>query len=113
MMIKVYSEISEGVELVMLQLAKYEEQLSTNPAYSPDMVAKEMNNKFSLMLDTLENEAYKRYNVSKDDVNTAYQILQNDRDFKRATYRLRSIFAMLNGEQPEAPDVRVRCACDA
>ena len=104
-MIKLYSEISEGVELVMLQLAKYEEQLSTNPAYSPEMVAKEMNNKFTLMLDTLENEAYKRYNVSKDDANASYQILQNDRDFKRATYRLRSIFAMLNGEQPEAPDV--------
>ena len=105
MMIKIYSEISEGVELVMLQLAKYEEQLSMNPAYNPEMIAKEMNNKFTFMLESLESETYKRYNVNKDDANISYQHLQNDRDFKRATYRLRSIFAMLNGEQPEAPDV--------
>ena len=112
-MIKIYSEISEGVELVMMQLAKYEEQLSMNPAYNADMVAKEMNNKFTFMLESLETEVYKRYNVSKEDANTSFQALQNDRDFRRATYRLRSIFAMLNGEQPEAPDVRASCACDA
>ena len=106
-MIKIYSEISEGVELVMMQLAKYEEQLSMNPAYNADMVAKEMNNKFTFMLESLEAEVYKRYNVSKENANISFQALQNDRDFRRATYRLRSIFAMLNGEQPEAPDVGV------
>ncbi|KAK8799755.1 hypothetical protein WA538_000599 [Blastocystis sp. DL] len=104
-MIKIFSEISESIEMVMMQLSKYEEQLSQNPSYTPEMVNQEIQNKFELMLTGVEDNIYQMNNVKKEDVNKASDMLQNDRDFKRATYRLRSMFAVMQGQTPEPPDL--------
>ena len=106
-MIKIYSEISESIEMVMMQLAKYEEQLSQSPSYTPEMVHQEIASKMDMMLNSVEETTYRNNNVTKEDATKAAEMLQNDRDFKRATYRIRTMFAMLNGQQPEAPDVAV------
>ena len=90
-----------------MQLSKYEEQLSQNPSYTPEMVNQEIQNKFELMLTGVEDNIYQMNNVKKEDVNKASDMLQNDRDFKRATYRLRSMFAVMQGQTPEPPDVSV------
>lgn len=84
-----------------MQLSKYEEQLSQNPSYTPEMVNQEIQNKFELMLTGVEDNIYQMNNVKKEDVNKASDMLQNDRDFKRATYRLRSMFAVMQGQTPE------------
>ena len=88
-----------------MQLSKYEEQLSQNPSYTPEMINQEIYSKLELMLTGVEENIYQMNNVKKEDVNVASEMLQNDRDFKRATYRIRSIFAMMQGQTPEAPDV--------
>lgn len=88
-----------------MQLSKYEEQLSQNPSYTPEMINQEISSKLELMLTGVEENIYQMNNVKKEDVNVASEMLQNDRDFKRATYRIRSIFAMMQGQTPEAPDV--------
>ena len=105
LMIKIYSEISESIEMVMMQLAKYEEQLSQSPSYTPEMVHQEIASKMEMMLNSVEETTYRNNNVTKEDATKAAEMLQNDRDFKRATYRIRTMFAMLNGQQPEAPDL--------
>ena len=79
----------------------------TNPSYTKEMVSQEIQSKFELMLTGVEENIYQMNNVNKDDVNRASEMLQNDRDFKRATYRLRSLFAMMQGQTPEEPDVGV------
>lgn len=104
-MIKIFSEISESMEMIMMQLSKYEEQLSQNPSYTPEMINQEISSKLELMLTGVEENIYQMNNVKKEDVNVASEMLQNDRDFKRATYRIRSIFAMMQGQTPEAPDL--------
>ena len=88
-----------------MQLSKYEEQLSQNPSYKPEIINTEISSKLELMLTGVEENIYQMNNVKKEDVNVASEMLQNDRDFKRATYRIRSIFAMMQGQTPEAPDV--------
>lgn len=88
-----------------MQLSKYEEQLSKNPAYTPEMVNQEISSRFAQMLTSIEEKIYEMNNVKAEDASAAYQLLKDDRDFKRATYRLRSMFAIMQGETPEAPDV--------
>lgn len=88
-----------------MQLSKYEEQLSKNPAYTPEMVNQEIASKFEQMLTACEAKVYEMNEVKPEDAAAAYQLLKDDRDFKRATYRLRSMFALMQGETPEAPDV--------
>ena len=90
-----------------MQLSKYEEQLSKNPAYTPEMVNQENASKFEQMLTAVEAKVYEMNEVKPEDAAKAYQLLSNDRDFKRATYRLRSMFALMQGETPEAPDVNI------
>ncbi|KAK8811027.1 hypothetical protein AV274_4411 [Blastocystis sp. ATCC 50177/Nand II] len=111
-MIKIFSEISESIEMVMMQLGKYEEQLRQNPSYTNDMVNQEIQSKFELMLTGVEDRIYEINNVKKEDVNTASEMLQNDRDFKRATYRLRTMFAVMQGNTPEPPDVMMMAHLD-
>lgn len=88
-----------------MQLSKYEEQLSKNPAYTPEMVNQEISSKFEQMLTAVEEKVYEMNNVKPEDAAVSYEKLKDDRDFKRATYRLRSMFALMQGETPEAPDV--------
>jgi len=88
-----------------MQLGKYEEQLSKNPAYTPEMVNQEISSKFEQMLTSIETKIYEMNEVKPEDAAAAYQLLKDDRDFKRATYRLRTMFQLMNGETPEAPDV--------
>ena len=95
-----------------MQLGKYEEQLRQNPSYTNDMVNQEIQSKFELMLTGVEDRIYEINNVKKEDVNTASEMLQNDRDFKRATYRLRTMFAVMQGNTPEPPDVMMMAHID-
>ena len=62
-----------------MQLGKYEEQLRQNPSYTNDMVNQEIQSKFELMLTGVEDRIYEINNVKKEDVNTASEMLQNDR----------------------------------
>lgn len=94
-----------------MQLSKYEEQLSKNPAYTPEMVNQEISSKFEQMLTAVEEKVYEMNNVKPEDAAVSYEKLKDDRDFKRATYRLRSMFALMQGETPEAPDVSLFASC--
>ena len=76
------------------------------------MVNQEIQSKFELMLTGVEDRIYELNNVKKEDVYAASEMLQNDREFKRATYRLRTMFAVMQGQTPEPPDVMLMLVCE-
>ena len=100
-MIKIFTEISEIAQAIIMQLSQQEQMLAAQTGNNVELVRQIIMSSFNSELEKQEQEIYKKYKVNQEDVVETSNLLSEDIDFRRAIFALKNVASVLNGATPE------------